>query len=378
MLDSTTVLRQAAEQNNLQRVRFREAEIPTSVEKITVLLFFGDLRSTCIMSSLLLRRIKEELKGSKYFILVSWPGLESMFPFVDEYWTIKDETAIEKLNQGTDGFNNTAAVYTLMRRGLNKWFYDVIEPDIALPYYNNGITEEFFNRFRHVKVQSVDVPSAASLGEEFLTVFGRHSGFKVFLYPSKYIYGWRRGKPEKVLVRQDFWRGLLEKLVQNNLTPVVWKGYFTYDMSGFLTNECINLSEKSMFKILGAIRATGCVLDMFSGVSKLALAAKTPFLAFDERARYFGQKDYEVDDLCGVNLPKEYIFGFSTIIEGGSKSDWDRNLFDNVVVKLNSILPKLDRDSWPSTASSYNIVPYENVRKHKVKRLGARFIRRRD
>lgn len=375
MFDVPTSLKRAADQNNFQRVRFREADIPTSIENVTMLPFFGDMRSTFIMSSLLLRRVKEELRGSKYFVLASWPGYEGLFPYADEYWTVRDEALIEKLRKGTKGFENTSANYTLLHKGFNKFFYEVLDSTIIKPYYDHGIQQEFFDRFKRVKVSLPDVPSAASLGESFLTNIGKRSGFKVFVYPAREVYSWRRGHSEKIRVSESFWIALLERLVEGDITPVVYRDSFTHDMSPHMTNECVHIWDQSMFKVMGAMRATGCVLDLFSGISRIAIAARTPFLLVDERARYIGEKEYEIDDLCGQNLPREHIFGFTTILENGNKSDWNRNVFDGVVAKLHSFLPKLDRDTWPSTSASYEVVPYDNVRKYKVKRLGTKFIR---
>lgn len=375
MFDVPTSLKRAADQNNFQRVRFREADIPTSIENVTMLPFFGDMRSTFIMSSLLLRRVKEELKGSKYFVLASWPGYESLFPYVDEYWTVKDEAAVSKLQKGINGFDNNSASYTLLQKGFNKWFYEVLEPSIVKPFYDGGIQQDFFDRFKRIKVSLPDVPSVASLGENFLSNFGQKSGFKVFIYPAKEVYSWRRGRSAKVRVSEDFWKALIEKLVEEKIVPVVYRDSFTHDLSPHMTNECVHVWDKSIFKVMGAMRATGCVLDIFSGVSRIAIAARTPFLLVDERARYIGEKEYEIDDLCADKLPREHIFGFTTILENGNRSDWNRNLFDGVVAKLHSFLPKLDRDAWPSTAASYEIVPYDQVRKYKVKRLGTKFIR---
>ena len=56
------------------------------------MVLFPDMRSSCVASALLLKRYREEIKGSKYFILVSWPGFGGLFPFVNEYWEVSDES----------------------------------------------------------------------------------------------------------------------------------------------------------------------------------------------------------------------------------------------------------------------------------------------
>jgi sporulation protein YlmC with PRC-barrel domain len=116
-------------------------------------------------------------------------------------------------------------------------------------------------------------------------------------------------------------------------------------------------------------------VDFFSGISRYALAARTPFVCFDERIKFSSLKEYEINDLCGKKVPKEYIFGFSTIIESGDKASWSSNLIDHLLVKLDKVYEKMDRDSWPSSSETNDIVPYDSVRKIKNKKLGSRFIK---
>jgi hypothetical protein len=123
------------------------------------------------------------------------------------------------------------------------------------------------------------------------------------------------------------------------------------------------------------MRSCGCVLDVFSGISRWAIAARTPFVCFDERARFNALKEYEINDICGKEVYKEYIFSFAALIESEEKSVWSSNIFDHMVVKLNKVCGGIDRDSWPSSAEVDEIVPYDTVRRTKNKKLGSRFIK---
>ena len=62
-MDVSTILKRASEKAGAVRSRYKDKDVPTSVEGVTILPFFGDRRSSFILSSLLLRRIKEELKS---------------------------------------------------------------------------------------------------------------------------------------------------------------------------------------------------------------------------------------------------------------------------------------------------------------------------
>ena len=90
--------------------------------------------------------------------------------------------------------------------------------------------------------------------------------------------------------------------------------------------------------------------------------------------RFFSQKEYEIDDLCSINLQHEHIFSFSTIICNDDKSQIDY-LISTIMHKVNKFYQYIDRGSTPSTAEFNEIRPYDLVRKNKNKKLGTRFIK---
>jgi hypothetical protein len=373
-METQTILKKAAEKCGVNRLRYRDRDIPTSMDSIVIFPFFGDRRSSFVLSSMLLRRIKEELKGSKYFVMLSWPGQEGLYPYVDEYWQIDDDSHLSKLRSGCSGFNNSSPFYSLLQRSLNQYFYEVVSPQDISSYYSNGLTKEFFERFKHVKVSLPTIPSGSSLGSETARTIAQHEP-KVFVYPSKDIFSWRHGRVETSLAPLDFWKDVLDKLIKSKFFPVVASDRFSYDMSQEFRGECLHLADLDVLKTMSAMRSCGCVLDFFGDVSRLSLAARAPFLCFEERAKYQALKEYEINDLCGKGVPKEYIFGFSAIIESGDRASWNSNLLDHMIVKLNKMYESMDREKWPSSAESNEIVPYDSVRKLKNKKFGSRFIR---
>ncbi len=153
------------------------------------------------------------------------------------------------------------------------------------------------------------------------------------------------------------------------------KGDLTHDISGDLTGKCLFLREQDAGRLLAAVRAVGCVLDVFSGVSRLALAARCPFLAVDERSRYMGVKEHEIDDLCGRGVPKRYIFSFATIIDGGNPEAWDYNIVNTLLTELGTFVPALDRETWPPTGEVDEPVSYDGVRRRNARRYGVKFLK---
>jgi hypothetical protein len=338
--------------------------------------FFGDLRSLFVLSSILLKRFREEDRGSKYFILCSWPGFQGLFPYVDEYWGIADEAQAKKLYAGASQFRNKNSLVGSYYRNLNQYFFEdvVIPQDVFHSYYNEGITDEFWNKYRHVKRTLPLVPSSANI-PNFNRELTNRGGFKVFVYPTQYLTAWRFSDVMQNQIGKDFWVSLVKRLINERFVPVIYKGFLTHDLSMDFTDKCVYLAETDASRILAAMRATGCVLDIFSGISRLALAARCPFVSVDEHNRWAALKEYEIDDLCSQVLPKQYIFSFPTIIEGNGPDTWDFNILNNIMARLHTFMPDLNRDDWPTTGESTEIVPYETVRKKKAKRIGTKLLK---
>lgn len=366
-------LRRAADRNSLRRERYEESKVPTDFANICVFPFFGDHRSLFILSSLLLHKFKEQHKASKYLVLVSWPGYQSLFPYANEYWSPIDTGQIKRFYSMAEGFKNTSDMATIYTRNLHEFFRDVADTNILKFYYENGCKQELL---KNSKYFLPFVPSSAILGKEFAKQLAGKAGFKIFFSPTTYCKRWDSGRAKNYSVKKEFWVELVEKLLSNNYVPVIWQNDLTYDLSQDYVDKCLFINDPDVSKILSAMRATGCVLDVFNGLSRLAIAARCPFLAVDERSRYNNLKEYEIDDICASSLPKQYIFTFSTIITDGLVHNWQNDILQNIVKRLDSFLPSLDRDEWPSTLETFNHFDYKDaVREIERKKLGTRLLR---
>jgi hypothetical protein len=146
-------------------------------------------------------------------------------------------------------------------------------------------------------------------------------------------------------------------------------------MSSETQKNAIYLSGLDILKVMSVMRLSDCAVDFFGDISRISICARAPFVCFDERSKYNALKEYEINDLCGRGLHKEYIFSFATILEGGDGAAWNSNILDHAIVKINKVLKNSDREKWPSTAEYEEIVPYDSVRRIKNKKFGSRFIR---
>lgn len=365
----TEYVQRAADKSGFHRESYVEADMPTLLNNITVMPFFGDVRSQFVLSTLLMHRYLSEIKKNRYFILCSWPGMAGMFPYVDEYWGIKDESLLAPLWSKTEGFTNADDKSLVLRRGLREYFSDLVTYDDDMKkYYHTGIGKAYFDEMGEVLLA---LPALRSLRIDLGKSLANINGYKVFLTPSVYARTWNNQRFVSTRLSRNFWIDLCERLLRYGITPVIWQNYGTYDLSTHFTNRCKYVTESNILDILAVIRNCSCTLDIFSDISRYAAIARSPYLSVTDRQKFISLKDYELDDLCVLNKDYQYIFTFPTILDG---SKWS-NLIDGILVRLNEMLPKLNRDKWPPASEYVSIRSYDSVRKRKVKRIGSHFIK---
>jgi hypothetical protein len=246
------------------------------------------------------------------------------------------------------------------------------EYDLA-SYYDVGIKQNFWDRFKHVKRFLPVVPSSAIIGEQFNVELANRRGLKIFIYPTLEVESWNRGSTERLHASAEFWYYLARELILYDMVPVIYQDAFSHNLSSELTDQAVFLKGDVMHMLAG-MRASGCVLDVFNGISRFAMAARVPYLACDNRNRYNVCKEWEYKGLvCEKSLPKNYIFSFSTILNMGI-NNWKTSLFD-ILIKRLEFFRKLDRNTWPTTSESVEIVPYKDVQRKQTLKLGPKFIR---
>lgn len=366
-------LKRMAEQCGFSRSRYVEKNMPTSFDNLFIIPFFADHKSSFIASSLILNQYKR-VKSNKYIIVCSWPGQEVLYPYADEFWFPKE--GIHHLVDGATHMFNTSDLSTQYNRNFLNRLENVVLYEDLQKYYYKGLQPSYFQEFQEIRRFFPAIPSYSSANSVFINEMAR-PGKKVVVYPSLKINSWQKGKNVKFLSLKDFWITLVNRLLEEGYLPVIYQDRFTYNLSEEFNNQCIYLVAQEMGEILTCLRHVGCVLDIFNGISRLAIMARCPFVCVDERIRYIEEKDYEIDDLCAQNIPRQYIFSFSSFLIAGDKNQWTNSVIDNLVVKLDELLPKLQKSDWPSSSASEEILSYNCVRDHKNKRMGVKFIRKR-
>lgn len=366
-------IKRAAERTGFKREFYVEKNMPTQASNVLVIPFYGDMRSTFLLSSLILKSYKQ-LHHDKYIILCSWPGMAKLFPYVDEFWSIQDESVIKTLAIEANNFYNESNLSIDITRSLAEVVNVVTSRDIKT-YYDNGFTQKYWSEFKEIRKFLPEVPSSNKISSGFKQQMEARVGKKIIVYPASKMRSKQSGKTILLPILKEFWLALIERLVEEGYVPVVYQNQFTYDVSRDLADKCIYLVPKNIEDVLAAFRYADCVLDIHSGISRLAIASRSPYLSVIERSIFIEDKDYEIDDLCGKGLPRQYIFSFTTMLMTGSPTEWKISILDNIMVRLKEFLPQIKQSSLPSTNELYETVSCDSIRQRKAKRLGMAFIK---
>lgn len=364
MRETITILNDAAQYCGLSRIRFNNANVPRDPAEITAVFLPADFRSLSLASSLL----KVVRSQSKYAVLCSWPGYQSLFPYFDEYWEINPELS-KTLFCKSSGFATADSKMDKICRGLHYFFSNVINGDDVTDYYRNGFT----NKFGQSKLYLPAVPSGQMLGKEILRSICLNKS--VYLRPSTHLFEWKNNAHIQEPVNRLFWSSLIRYLLNTGFKPIVGHGLGCYDMSGEFTNDCIFLGTSSVDSTMAAMQTAGRVVDFFGGVARLAVLARAPFVAFDEYSRYSQSGDQNLDGTLLKELIKKYIFLSPTIIRHGEPFRWEEGVFAPLIDNLEDISITTTTAKTISTAESEEIIHLSVGPSVKSIRTGMRIIK---
>lgn len=359
------------------RKRYDNQNVPSDLDDLIVVPFFGDIKHTYILSSFLLNNYKR-IKTSKYLILLSYPGFEHVFPYVDEYWQPSDFSQIKQIFLNSNYFENNSNFYLDLLRSLNENFRSIISSSFFKELYCNKFEEKYWDLFgkNDAKVFMPMIPSSAVIQKDLLKEINSRNN-KIFILPSTHVNYWSNGRYRKSLVSKNFYIELIKNLNNNKIFPVIWNNNFSYDLQDEFKDKenCLFINSNNLFEVLPVIRLTGCVLDIFNSLSKFANIARTPSIILEERSKYFLSREYEIDDLVELDLPGSRTFSFSSYITNGNKNYWDSDIFKCIIRNCEEILPFIDREALPSTVEFNKKINLSIIRKLSNKKMGSKFLK---
>jgi hypothetical protein len=370
-------LTNTANKLNFKREKYVEKNIPSNFDQITVFFALGDLRSTAAVSTMLLPRIRKEKKALRYFIVFGYPNFSCLYPYADEYWSFNAEEKLDQIYYSSNGLDNYSNLKTIYLRHLNENFREVTKQEDLSNIYDGCLLTPYWENNKNLRVILPQISSSVvSFNEAVQAKFNNLGSKKLFVFPNKNIQIYRKNKLIYQSVSIDFWKSLIQKLLNLGIGLVILKNPLTYDLSEFFSNEdkVFNVAENDLEKIMSLMRLSGCVLDFFSGIGRFAAIARTPYIVADERYRYFKFKEYEYEDVIGKNVPIERIFLFADLIN--PSNNLFENVANNIINKIDKIMDKLQKNKGLSDAPYSDFLSnYENVRYYQTQKLGVNFIK---
>ena len=360
-----------------KREVYNDADVPTDLDNLIIVPVFADFKYSFLLSTLLLDGFKNKIKGSKYLISCSYPGFSHLFKKSNEFWSFTDFQYFKNVFENSNSFENTSMFQTNITRSLNENFRNVVNSDEFGDYYKNGFKDNFWKQYSELNSYYPMVPSSAVLAKDFLRLINEHSGYKVFIFPSLYLNSWNSGRVAKLNSKREFYVELINYLKNENIFPVIWNHQLGFDLTEDFKDgtDCLFLNEYDMSKVLSAMRLTGCVLDLFSGVYWLANLARTPCIVYDERNKYFNTKEYELFDISKMETPSKLVFSFVNSIVNGNKDSWHNDMFKSIKNDIINFVPFLDRDTWTTTSEFNKTTSINSIRKIHNRKFGTRFIK---
>lgn len=370
-MNNTDFIKKTADKLGFNRDFYVEKKIPATTQNVTIIPFYGDIRSTFLLSAFWFNEYRKK-KPDEYIIVCSWPGWGILFPQADEYWSLKDKGQVRMLADGAENMSNYSNYSLLLTRNLLQHFENIIEYSDIQSYYKDGCTSRYLNEFKGIHKYLPSIPSVEVLGN--LKIELAQKANKIIVFPAKYIKSWQLGSCKNLLVSRDFWIHVVKTLLQEGFTPVLYQNYFTYDLSMDFTNQCLYITQDDMAQVLSAFHEIGTVLDIYSGISRLAIAARSSFIALDERQRFINQKDDEINNIFLVSN-EQYVFSMAGVATSGDPASWDSSFMKTLMSKIKACY-KIGQTSQfsPLTEVDEEVSP-EIIKKHVAKRFGVRFVR---
>ena len=358
---------------NFQREKYLEKNIPNNYDQITVLFNLGDLRNTLSLSSMILPRYRKETKSLRYFIVFSYPGFSSLFPYADEYWSF-DQDNFLKIYNGSCGLDNTNNLKTIYLRHLNENFREVIKAESFNDIYEHFFLKRYWEKNKNIRIILPQIINSLASNDVFIDKYSKiNLEKKVFIFPNKTMQIIRKGKLIYEEIKSEFWINLIKKLLENNISVFCLKHPLTHDISAeFIESKnALFFNETDINQIMSIMRMSGCVFDFFSGVSRLAMVARTPYILADERIRYFNYKEYEFEDVVGESLQGERFFIFADLMNANN------DLYNNIASNIISKIDKINKNNKGILSSEFidKLSNYQNVRYYQSKKMGINFLK---
>jgi hypothetical protein len=264
----------------------------SSPHDIFLYFFLGEFHTIVHISQLFTKQVFD---SNRYNVIVTWDGMEGMFPDADEVLTVGKKLSNNILYNGAEGCNNISSGALLLLRLANEYFLNVFKSsDLKIPYNNNFTSALFSKNFDY-------------FSPNFLRNTDREFNFKinkksVVIFPFKFYKKIVHNKEIPVLLGDGFFRETIKKLSSFGFKVICIQNDWCFNIGDRPIQADVEFIHESKFdRIIMIMRKYGCVFDFFGDLSVLGYMAQVPCFSVAERSYFMNQKK----DL------EKYIFDFT-------------------------------------------------------------------
>lgn len=367
--DIKEIIETAAQRGSFIREKFDSRNLPDSMQKIIVLPVFSEISHLMVFANLILPSIRNDINfKDKYIIIVTWKGFAKFLPQADEVWSIKSTDNIDRFYEKVDGMMNKSEALSVVHRSLNEYFRNVVEPIRFANWFQNGFNRQNINR-DVIQIFKQSIPNINYLNQNVVKNINDLGENKAFIIPFKYIKRWHLGKVVLHKLSPVFYQNVIDGLIAKNCKCVVLKNYLSFDLSkNYLDNKNVfSIQEDDWFLVMAYMLATKMYVDLFSGISSLAMYCGCRSISIVERNFHTVSNSLELESCMTNNNTDVKLFSFFDL----NSNLINKKLF--FIDKLFSEIVNTDFSKYIENHNSYSI----NLRSgldEKIKKFHPKFI----
>jgi hypothetical protein len=284
---------------------------PHDLLDLNLIPLFGTIQSLILFGQVISSKIFQK---EKYNIVVTWPGMECLFPHAHEVWTLNPSYPVQQFYDKAYGIDNNSNNLLVIMRSLNENFLNVMNLSHIKVFYDDVLKDA------SIKIKEHEVAGMPVLPHTNLPLL--RSGIKksVLIYPSNKFVAYENKKLVSKNYFDDFYIDLVKNLIDRGYLVYCVQNSATIDLkSNFKNDYLIYIEDYDLYKIISYAYHAGCFLDFFGDLFHIGLLAQVPVFCMCERNLWYGMRrdaEHFLLDFTGKN---ENIFSFLYLF-GGQKN----------------------------------------------------------
>lgn len=362
-------LERYVKKTGLVREKVIKSDKKISLDKIRIIVNFGDFPSSITFGSIVCPRFCD---SSFYNIVLTWKGMSFLYPHADEVWCLDRGYALGDFYSKSNGIKNNSQNLVTILRSLNEHFVGVVDFSSYSKYYHYTLTTDFYKEFPVFNQSMPSLMPFVYMPNDFKNNFSKKEK-NCALMPVKYSRYISDGSTNLTSIDQDYYSELLKNLVSAGYKVFCIQNSVTYDMSGEVPSESIvYLKEDDVGKICSMLNHIGLYFDFFSDTGSLALLSGASLFRVTDRSFYFTSKKYVEDNILSFSSSVKNMFSFLYFCR--KDSELNNKFFEHIILQLDQFYENLSQKTEDKTVLREKEIKMLDLSRFYVKKLFPKFI----